>query len=130
MIGDYVYNSVVLRAVETSKGLGWSARIRIQDAGFCDDDAATRSISTEADFYTRYSVYDTETTIGAITAAEVLMEDIERLGVKRLTSLRLVIIVDQSKSDFPISSIPKDARKALEDWCQDNNYDLYWESGR
>ena len=81
MIGEHYWSTgiVVRHGYAGSDRYGWSARASFFDDGFCNDDVASGTLSTEGELRTRYYADGEHGLTAAINAVK---RDAERLGVR------------------------------------------------
>lgn len=119
MITGYFFNHIVLMPGITNGT--WGARTRVTDSGFCND--SSDAVSTEFDFSTRYFLSDVKEKQAVVRAVDVVLEDLEHLGVTRMSSLRFMIIVEAAREN-----VSKEDIVNLQNMVDERNYDLVFEA--
>ena len=66
---------------------GWSVSAKFIDAGFASDDVKSGHISTEGELHTRYMVRNADGISGIKVAVEVLLADLNRMGITAVYDL-------------------------------------------
>jgi len=127
MIGnEYTFTGITLKNGYAGSGNpGWAGFVDFFDAGFCSDNAATATISTEGTLRTRYFVRDAGDNIGIQVALEAVLAQIEKFDIKLSTIGGAIFLTEAgSDGDTKVKLSPAE-RKFIKAFGKEKNWTVY-----